>query len=190
MKKIAYARVSTADQRHDRQIEGLRALCDEIHIETQSACASSRPVYDRVRAELQSGDMLVIWDLDRAFRSAKDALNELDALHKRGVAFTIASLSIDTTTPEGYFVYTIMSGLAEFERRMLSRRTKQGLAAARSRGARLGRPPVLNAAQLRDAQHRVMHRHEPVSIVAADLGVGRWTLARSLKRLDRTHDPA
>ena len=109
MRRIGYLRVSTEEQRPDRQIEGLKALCDELHIETLSAVSRKRPVYDRIKKRLESGDELVIWDLDRAYRSARDALNELDALQRRGVNFVIANFKLDTTTPEGYYVYTIIS---------------------------------------------------------------------------------
>lgn len=80
-------------------------------------------------------------------RSAKDALNELNTLQKRGINFLITKLNIDTTTTEGHFV--------EFERRTLSRRTKEGLAATRLRGVRLGRPPKLSDAQPADARRRI-----------------------------------
>ena len=77
-----------------------------------------------------------VWDLDRAFRSVVDALTEAEKLRQRGIHFRIASLHIDTSTPAGIFVYTMMSALAEFERRTLSQRTREGLAAARKRGER------------------------------------------------------
>lgn len=182
MKKIGYLRVSTGDQSPDRQIDGLKGLCDEYFIETLSAVSRKRPVYESIIRSLTRGDMLVIWDLDRAFRSAKDALNELDALHKRGVGFIIASLNIDTTTPEGYFVYTIMSGLAEFERRMLSRRTKQGLEAARKRGVRLGRPPKLTDVQLFDAHCRIASGAAKPAQIAAEHGVAPWSVTRAINR--------
>lgn len=182
MKKIGYLRVSTGEQRPDRQIDGLKDLCDEYVVETLSAVSRKRPIYEKLIGSLQPGDMLVIWDLDRAFRSAKDALNELDALNKRGVAFTIASLNIDTTTPEGYFIYTIMSGLAEFEQRMLSRRTKQGLAAARRRGVRLGRPPKLTPAQLSDARRRIATGAAKPAQIAAEHGIAPWSLTRAINR--------
>lgn len=182
MRKIGYLRVSTGEQRPDRQIEGLKEICDEYFVETLSAVSRRRPVFERVVRGLAPGDMLVIWDLDRAFRSAKDALNQLDLLHKRGVAFAIASLNIDTTSPEGYFVYTIMSGLAEFERRMLSRRTRQGLAAARNRGVRLGRPPKLTPVQLFDAQCRIAAKEAKPAEIAAEHGIAPWSLTRAIKR--------
>lgn len=182
MQKIAYIRVSTPDQRHDRQVLGLTDICDELHIETLSACNAKRPVYDRVIRKLKAGDMLVVWDLDRAFRSVVDALTEAEKLRARGVHFQIANLSIDTTTPAGIFVYTMMSALAEFERRTLSQRTKEGLAAARKRGARIGRPPVLTDKQLRQARSRVENEQISINRVAGEMGVHGGTLARSLRR--------
>jgi DNA invertase Pin-like site-specific DNA recombinase len=186
MRKIGYMRVSTGEQRPDRQIDGLKEICDEYFVETLSAVSRRRPIYQKVIRSLRPGDMLVIWDLDRAFRSAKDALNELDLLHKRGVAFMIASLAIDTTTPEGYFVYTIMSGLAEFERRMLSRRTKQGLAAARRRGVRLGRPPKLTQVELFDAHCRIVAGTATPAEIAAEHGMAAWSVTRAINRSLRT----
>lgn len=182
MKKIAYARVSTPDQRHDRQIEGLKAICDDLHIETLSACAARRPVYDRVMKMLQPGDTFVVWDLDRAFRSVVDAVTEAEKLRQRGIHFRVASLHVDTSTPAGMFVYTMMAALAEFERRIVSQRTKEGLAAARERGARIGRPPRLSDQQVLLARRRIERGRVPVKKVAAELGVARWTLARSLRR--------
>ena len=181
MKKIAYLRVSTGEQRPDRQIDGLKDSCDELHIEILSACSAKRPVFDRVMMRLQSGDMLVVWDLDRAFRSVIDALTEAEKLRQRGVHFRIANLSIDTSTPAG-IVYTMVSALAEFERRTLSQRTKEGLQAARRRGKRIGRPPALSEPQLRYAQAQLATGAKSQAAVALELGIPRWTLSRSLKR--------
>ncbi|MFY9294274.1 MAG: recombinase family protein [Methylorubrum rhodinum] len=183
MKKIGYARVSTPEQRHDRQILGLRELCDELHLETFSARTIKRPVYEAVLAKLGSGDMLVVWDLDRAFRSVVDAITEADKLLARGVQFQIVTLNIDTTTPEGRFVYTIQSAVAELERRRTSRRTKEGLAAARARGSRIGRPPTMSADEVRDARARVAVGQSR-SAVAREMGVPRWTLSRAIGRED------
>lgn len=181
MKKIAYLRVSTPEQCVDRQIDGLKGLCDELHVERLSAVSRKRPVYDAIVDALRPGDMLVIWDLDRAYRSARDALNELDALEKRGVNFFIANLNLDTTTPHGKLLFTVMSGIAEFERDFLVQRTKEGIAAARARGARLGRPPKLTDIELSEAGLRVASG-ERLASVGRTFGVSGWTLARSLKR--------
>jgi DNA invertase Pin-like site-specific DNA recombinase len=183
MRKIAYLRVSTAEQRPDRQIDGLRELCDELHIEKVSAVAKRRPVYERVIRNLEPGDKLVVWDLDRAFRSSLDALSEIEKLRARGIELQIANLHIDTSTPAGIFVYTIMSALAEFERRMLSQRTKEGMAAARKRGKRLGRPPKMSTPQLAAARLRIEVNNETVKSVAKRYGVAPWTLSRALTRV-------
>lgn len=182
MKKIGYLRVSTDEQKVDRQIDGLRSLCDELHLEKLSAVSRKRPVYDRVKACLERGDMLVVWDLDRAYRSARDALNELNALTAHGVNFTIANMRVDTTTPEGYWIYTMLSANGELERKTLSRRTKEGLAAARRRGKRLGRPRKLSDCQIADARTRLQAKESTIMGLAKEYKVGRWTLSRALKR--------
>lgn len=181
MKTIGYLRVSTQEQRPDRQIEGLRHLCDESHIEYVSAVSKKRPIYDRVVAALRAGDTLVVWDLDRAFRSVVDAVLEAEQLRKRGVEFEIVNLKVDTGTPSGMLVYTVMSAFAEFERKMLAQRTREGIEAARRRGKIIGRPCKLSPAQLVLAKERV--RHETLKSVAADYGVAPWTLSRALRKL-------
>ena len=180
-RKIGYLRVSTAEQSADRQVDGLKDLCDELHVEKASAIGRKRPVYEEVVGKLKAGDVLVIWDLDRAYRSARDALSALDALTQRGVHFHIARLNIDTTTPTGRFLYTVMGGLAEFERLTLSQRTREGLLAARKRGARLGRPPKLDEAQVAAARAR-FRRGETLGRIASTLGVTPPTVARALRR--------
>lgn len=184
MAKIGYMRVSTEEQRPDRQIEGLRSLCDQVHVETLSAAAKSRPIYDALRANLSTGDELIVWDLDRAYRTTPEALIEIAELAARGVAFRIANFPVlDHETPEGYFMLTMLSAVAEFERRLLVRRTKEGLAAARLRGVRLGRPLKLTDAQVCDARCRLASAEGvTISALAAELGVKRWTLSRALKR--------
>ena len=181
--RIGYLRVSTEEQRPDRQIDALTPICDELHIEKLSASAKNRPVYTKLVNSLKSGDVFVIWDLDRAYRSAKDALNELDNLRERGIEIQIASFHIDTSTPHGMLIYTFISGLAEFERRLLSERTKQGLAAAVKRGQRLGPPIKMTEAQVRSAMRKIATKEASVAEIAALNGVHPSTVARSIKRL-------
>ncbi|MEP2987310.1 MAG: recombinase family protein, partial [Roseibium sp.] len=80
MTKIGYLRVSKHEQSPDRQIDGLRGLCDELHIERLSAVSAKRPVFEALVAQLKSGDALVVWDLDRAFRSTIDAITTAEKL--------------------------------------------------------------------------------------------------------------
>lgn len=183
MKKLGYLRVSTQEQCPDRQIDGLRDLCDRLYLETLSAVSPRRPVYETVIDQLQPGDSLVVWDLDRAFRSVLDAVTQAERLRQKGIDFQIANLQIDTATPAGMLVYTIMSAFAEFERRLLAQRTREGLAAARLRGARLGRPPKLDDAQLDRARSRLISGDATTASLARELGVAPWTLTRCLRRV-------
>ncbi len=153
-------------------------------MEKLSSVAKVRPIYEHVLQRLAPGDVFVVWDLDRAWRSAKDALVELDRLRERGIEIQIASLNLDTTTPHGKLLYTFISGLAEFERAMLSERTKQGLEAARRRGKRIGRPPKVSNRQIRAAQQKLELNEGTIDELAALNGVHPWTLRRRIKELN------
>ena len=179
---IGYLRVSTDEQLTDRQIEALKPLCDELYVETLSAVSKNRPYYRRAIEKLRRDDLFIVLDLDRAYRSTKDALIELDALHARGIRFRIVNFPIDTSTAEGYLMLTVLLGMAQFERTILSRRTKEGLAAARRRGVRLGRPPKLSDDQIEKARQRITSGEETVAAIAREFDVAPWTLSRSLNR--------
>ena len=181
-RKIGYLRVSTAEQRTDRQAFGLKGLCDELHVEYVSAVAGHRPVFESVMAKLSWGDTLMVWDLDRAFRSTIDALVTAETLRKRGVHLRIAKMNIDTGTEEGELFYTMIAAFARFERRMLARRTREGLAAARRNGTRLGRPPALDAETVTEAYVGYYRKGYPCRYIAFLLGVSRITLERAFHR--------
>lgn len=183
-KRYGYLRVSTSDQSLGRQTDGLLALCDELHVETASAVNRSRPVYKALRRRLKAGDTLVVWSLDRAFRSIVDAVLEAERLLKQGIIFHIVNLHVDTATPEGMLVYQLVGAVAEYERKVLIKRTREGLASAKRRGVRLGRPPKLTMEQLTDARARLSVPSVTVKSVATDLGVKPWSLTRALRRLN------
>ncbi|MCA1241474.1 recombinase family protein [Stappia stellulata] len=181
MKKLGYLRISTHEQRPDRQIDGLHGLCDELHIETLSAVSAHRPVFDTLLSRLTTGDRLIVWDLDRAFRSTIDAIVTAEALRERGVGFQVATLMIDTETPAGEYTYTIMAATAQFERRNLAKRTREGMEAARRRGVRLGRPPLLSHDQVEDARRRIDAGLADAATLATEFGVSRWTVERAVR---------
>lgn len=181
-RRIAYMRVSTAAQSTDRQAFGLKDLCDDFRVEHISAVAQSRPVFNDVMAMLQPGDTFVVWDLDRAFRSTIDALTIMEGLRERGIHLHIVTMHLDTTTPEGELFYTVLAGFAQYERRIISRRTREGIEAARRKGKRIGRPPVLNDDTVRQAHLSIVEDGLPCRYVAALLGVSRMTLQRAFKR--------
>lgn len=182
MRRIGYLRISTDEQLPDRQILGLKPVCDEMYVETLSASSKSRPMYRRALRRLRAGDILVVWDLDRAYRSAREALNEVHLLRSRGIGFLVYNWPIDTTTPEGKFLLTVLLGAGEFERDLLSRRTKEGLKAARARGKTLGRPRKLNAQKVVDARRRLATHEVTIAALAEEYEVGRSTLQRALSR--------
>ncbi len=181
--KIGYLRVSTDEQRPDRQIDGLNALCDEIHTETISAVRKKRPVYDRLIRKLRAGDTFVVWDLDRAFRSTIDALLEMEKLQARGVNFQIVTFNIDTATNEGELAYTIVAAFAQFERKNLIKRTKEGMEAAKRRGQHVGRPYKLSEEHVRRAYKDIAAGRNTITAWAARLGCSRDTLTRAFTRL-------
>ncbi|NOR61569.1 MAG: recombinase family protein [Rhodobacteraceae bacterium] len=182
--KIGCLRVSTEEQRPDRQIDSLMPLCDELHVEKLSACAKHRPIFEGILARLNNGDTLVVWDLDRAFRSTVDAIQQAERLRERGIEFQIVSLGVDTSTADGMLVYTVIAAMAEHERKRPSERTKQGLEAARRRGQRLGRPPKMTARQVNAAIKQIDVGGASVAEVAEMNDVHPWTLTRAMRRLD------
>ncbi|GLO71336.1 hypothetical protein MACH17_28530 [Phaeobacter inhibens] len=179
---IGYIRVSTMAQITDRQVDQLEADCCELHIEYLSGAATTRPVFDALRARLRPGDTLVVSDLDRAFRSAVDAMLTAEDLRKRGIHFRIQRLHLDTDSIEGELFFNILAAFAQFERRIISRRTCEGMAAARRRGVRLGRPAILPVSVVQDAHDWLRTSGLPCRYVPALLGVSRQTLQRAFHR--------
>lgn len=180
--KIGYLRVSTEEQNENRQIDLLTPICDEIHIEKLSAVAKSRPIFEQVLTKLQKDDTLVVWSLDRAFRSVKDSLHYVDVLKERGINFQILSLGVDTSTADGRLAFTVVAAVAEHELNRLSERTKQGLASARKRGVILGPKFKMTNKQIHHAMKRI-NDGAKVKDVACDYDVHPWTLRRNIKRV-------
>lgn len=139
---IGYARVSTADQSLDLQKDALQAAgCTQVWEDTASGAKAARPGLAKALERLRDGDMLVVWKLDRLGRSLQHLIETVHALEGRGVGFQSLQDHIDTTTPGGKLLFHILGSLAEFERDLIRERTNAGLAAARARGRKGGRPP-------------------------------------------------
>jgi len=181
--KIGYLRVSTKTQRPDRQISGLKDLCDRLYIEKLSAVAEKRPIFDKVLSELTHGDTLFVWDLDRAFRSTEDALFHEKDLRERGIKFHAMNFEIATDTADGKYSYTVTAAAAERERKKISERTIEGLKEAVKRGVRLGPPTKMTDAEILTAQRKIETKEASVAEMAALNGVHPSTVARSIKRL-------
>ena len=162
---IGYARVSTQEQELNLQIDALKkAGCPKNHIfvDKISGATAQRPGLDKCLAQLQEGDTLIVWRLDRLGRSMHHLITLIEDLKGRKVSFkSICDGSIDTTTASGELIFNIFSSLAQFERKIIQERTLAGLAAARARGRIGGRskmdpndPKILTARKMH-AEHNM-----------------------------------
>lgn len=182
--RIGYARVSTADQRADLQLEALEGYgCERVVWEEGSGAKSDRPGLGRVMDMLREGDVLVVWRLDRLGRSLKDLIAIVNTLGERGVGFVSLTEAIDTTSAGGRLAFHIFGALAEFEREIITERTRAGLRAARARGRMGGRPRALDARREAMAQRMLADPDNTVVGVAEALGVSPSTLYRRIGRI-------
>lgn len=146
--KVGYARVSTDEQDLSLQIDALtQAGCQKIFRDQASGARTARPGLQDALAYLRRGDTLVVWRLDRLGRSLQHLIETVTVLEERGVGFQSMQESIDTTTSGGRLIFHIFGALAEFERNLIRERTQAGLAAARARGRKGGRPKALDGEQ-------------------------------------------
>jgi DNA invertase Pin-like site-specific DNA recombinase len=141
---IGYARVSTQEQTLDLQTDALKKIgCSQLFTDTASGAQTTRPGLEKALSYLRLGDTLVVWRLDRLGRSLKHLIEAVSQLQARGIGFRSITESIDTTTSGGKLIFHVFGALAEFERDIIRERTKAGLAAARARGRRGGRPRAI-----------------------------------------------
>jgi DNA invertase Pin-like site-specific DNA recombinase len=143
--KVGYARVSTHEQNLSLEKVALKeAGCGKIFLDHVSGAKAERLGLEEAKAYVREGDTLVVWRLDRLGRSLKHLIETVTALEERGVGFQSLQESINTTTSGGRLVFHIFGALAEFERNLIRERTRAGLAAARARGRKGGRPRALD----------------------------------------------
>jgi len=186
--KIGYARVSTPDQKLRMQTDALKkAGCTKIFKEKASGSKSDRPQFLKMMDHLRKGDTVIVWKLDRLSRSMKDLLNTISQLEERGIGFKSLNDPIDTTTPQGKLIFNIFASLAEFERDIISERTKAGLAAARARGRLGGRPKGLSKEAQSKAEFSAMLYQKTgkkalsISEICERVGVSKPTLYNYLR---------
>jgi DNA invertase Pin-like site-specific DNA recombinase len=178
---IGYARVSTQDQTPQLQLDALKvAGCERSFVEKASGAQRDRPELQAALGYMRPGDTLVVWKLDRLARSLKQLIETVESLENRKMGFRSLTENIDTTTPGGRLTFHLFAALAEFERSIIKERTMAGLAAARSRGRKGGRPPSLNAKDLAAAKALLSDPGITVEEVAKRLKVSPATLYRHL----------
>jgi len=183
MRKIGYARVSTNEQNLDLQRSALRAAgCVEIHADQGISGADfERPGLSQTLGCLEPGDMLVVWRLDRLGRSLIDLIKLVTDLGVRQVEFRSLSEAIDTSSPGGRLLFHLLAAMAEFERSLISERTRAGMVAARARGSRIGRRPAMTDDQRREARLVLANGSASVEMIAKQHGIHPRTLLRTLK---------
>ena len=179
--KIGYARVSTVDQCIDMQIDALKnANCEEVYQDKSSGRDFDRKELTACLKALRSGDTLVVWKLDRIGRSTKNLIQTVENLKERNIGFASLTEQLDTTTSGGKLIFSVFASIAEFERNLISERTKEGLAAARRRGRNGGRPQKMSKKDVRLARTMLKDEETTVKEVAAHFNIGRNTLYRYL----------
>ena len=183
-KRIGYARVSTDDQNLDLQRDALAlAGCSSIYEEIISGKSTERPELRHCLKALRSGDTLVVWRLDRLGRSLPDLVGIVSRLEQEEVGFESINERIETTSAAGKLIFHVFAALAEFERNLIRERPRAGLLAARARGRKGGRKPVLDARQLREIRALLSDPEIHVADVARRYGVSRTTLYRYIGSL-------
>lgn len=184
---VGYMRVS-AD--NDRQVLDLQrdallsAGVDERHLfdDHVSGSRDDRAGLAKALAFLRPGDCLVVWKLDRLGRSLPHLLATVNDLESRGIAFRSLTEQMDTTTPQGEFLFHVFGALAQFERSLTRERVKAGIAAAKRRGRRGGRPPAVDAEKLA-AVIAALDGGATKAAVCRTFGIKRSTLIDSLARI-------
>lgn len=178
--KFGYARVSTAQQNLDRQLDMLGKYgVDMVFNEKMTGTKRERPELNKLLDRMMPGDTVVIESLSRLGRSTKDLIELVELFEQRGVHLMSLKEAIDTSTPAGKLLFTLMSAIAQFERDVIAERTKEGLAAARARG-RMGGRPKNDEQKVQQAVKLYNARQHSIKEIEELTGVKKSTLYRNI----------
>ena len=183
---IGYMRVSKADGSQSTQLQRDALIAagvgaDQLYEDLASGRRDDRPGLTACLKALRESDTLLVWKLDRLGRDLRHLVNTVHDLTARSVGLKVLTghgAAVDTTTAAGKLVFGIFAALAEFERELMSERTVAGLASARARGRKGGRPFKMTAAKLRLAMASMGKPETKVGDLCAELGITRQTLYR------------
>jgi DNA invertase Pin-like site-specific DNA recombinase len=188
-KKVGvYVRVSTIDQQTSMQLDDLLRFVEKrgwnvhaIYDEKRSGYTDKRPEYQRMMSDARKRkfDIVVAWRLDRVFRSVKGLLTTIDELTALGIDFVSFSDQIDMTTPSGRLMLTVLGAVGEMERAIILERVKAGVAHAKSKGVRFGRPVTRPDTKI----HQLRKNGFSIRKIAKELNVAVGTVERSLAHL-------
>ncbi len=185
---VGYTRVSTLDQSFGSQEDALRAAgAHTIFSDKATGKNTARPGLRRCLEHLRADDVLLVYSTDRLGRSMTDVVNIVTELQERGIQFRSLTEPFDTTTAGGELFFHICAAFAQMNGRIISDRTRAGLAAARDRGRRGGRPTVMTPERIAIAR-RMRADRETWQTIATTLGVGMSSVRRALRDDDDAHE--
>ena len=177
---IGYARVSSTDQKLEVQLDQLQKLgVDRVYQEKASGADSERVQLAAMLDYARQGDTVVACKLDRIARSTQHLLSIVDRLTAKGVALKVLNIDLDTATPTGKLMLTMLGAIATFEREMMLERQADGIAKAKEAGKYLGRKPTAQAKSTEVME--LLGQGRTKEAVAAQLGIGVASVYRILK---------
>jgi len=179
---VGYARVSTTDQSLDIQIEQLKtAGCDKIFSEKASGSKSDRAQLNTLLEYVREGDTVICTKMDRIARSTKHLLDIVDRLKQQNIAFKVLNINLDTATPTGALMLTLLGAIAQFERELMLERQRDGIEKAKAAGKFKGRKPT--ARMQKDKILEMLGQGKNKSDTARELGIGLSSLYRILNEI-------
>ena len=179
---VAYIRVSTLEQNEDRQLEAMKKYpIEKFFTEKISAKDMNRPELQKMLEFVREGDVVHIHDFSRLARSTKDLLEIVELLKKKGVALVSNKENIDTSTPTGRLMLTMIGAINEFERCNLLERQREGIAIAKAQGKFKGRKEV-KADDFNAQYQRYLNRELNKAQLAKTLGISRPTLDKLIRQ--------
>jgi DNA invertase Pin-like site-specific DNA recombinase len=186
---LGYARISTADQDPQLQLDALAvADCLKIYTDTAAGTKADRPRWSACLADLRPGDTLIIWKIDRLGRNLRDLIDIVTTLQARDVGVrSLTNGIVDTTTANGKLVFGMFALMAEYEAALINERTQAGLVAARVRGRTGGRKPKMTPTLIDKAQ-RMYDARQFITMaeIAQSCGVTPMTIYRNITTVQTT----
>lgn len=182
---FGYCRISTKGQSFDMQEDALRiAGCERVFKDIASGAKTNRPGLDEMLGQLRSGDIIIVYKLDRLGRSLRHLVYLMNQLTERQIGLRSLNDPVDTTTPQGRLITNVFASIAEFERDLIGERTRAGLASARARGRSGGRPKGLSKDSTAKAiAAEALYREKIIGVneIAKNLGISKTTLYKYLR---------
>lgn len=186
MAQVGYSRVSTSDQDTAAQVMRLEAAgCQRIFTETISSRVEHRPQLAACLEYLRQGDALVAVRLDRLARSTRELLEIAQGLENRGIDLVVLDQQLDTSTPAGKLMFSVLAAIAQFERDLIRERTLDGLARAKAQGKVGGRRPTI-AGQRAQLVKRLAAEGQSVRQIAASIEASPSAVHRLLSKASPT----